>query len=97
MDVDPSIIPPDETPQQKARREKLLHREHEFEEEAHELVMHFNNRLVESLLSCIRSSLDAIKRRVFPRYVTFLLESQERDAFSLCGSYRLTILLVIFP
>ena len=86
MDVDPSVIPPDETPQQKARREKLLHREHEFQEEAHELVMHFNNRLVESLLSCIRSSLDAIKRRVFPRYLTFTLESHKGDAFILCGS-----------
>ena len=69
---DPSIVPPDETPEQKAAREKLLHRDHEMKEEAQELAIHFNNRLVDSLLRCIRNSLDAIKRRVFPAYVMIL-------------------------
>ena len=42
------------------------HRKHELEEEAEELVTHFNNKFVDSLLRCIRNTLDCIKRKVFP-------------------------------
>ncbi len=61
-----AIVPPNETAEDKATREKNLHKEHELEEEAQELVVHFNHRLVDRLLKCIRNTLDFIKRRVFP-------------------------------
>lgn len=47
-------------------REKVLQRENDLEEEANELVNFFNHKLVDSLLRCIRNSIDLIKRRVFP-------------------------------
>ena len=66
---DPSVVPCNESHEHKVAREKMLHREHDLEEETKELANYFNNKLVDSLLRCIRNSLDAIKRRVFPAYV----------------------------
>ena len=91
---DPSIVPPDETPEQKAKREKLLHREHEFEEEAKELVIYFNNKFVDSLLTCIRNSLDAIKRRVFPAYVATLLYKTLSIELDLFVSFRWLVISI---
>ena len=62
----PLEIPPDETPEHRIMREKLLLRENDLEEEANELVNYFNHKLVDSLHRCIRSSIDLIKRRLFP-------------------------------
>ena len=62
----PLEVPPDETPEHRIMREKVLLRENDLEEEANELVNYFNHKLVDSLLRCIRNSIDLIKRRVFP-------------------------------
>eukprot|EP00112_Aurelia_sp_Birch-Aquarium-sp1_P005844 Seg1660.5 transcript_id=Seg1660.5/GoldUCD/mRNA.D3Y31 product="Dynein heavy chain 8 axonemal" protein_id=Seg1660.5/GoldUCD/D3Y31 len=62
----PYEIPPDETSEHRIMREKVLQRENDLEEEANELVNFFNHKLVDSLLRCIRNSIDLIKRRVFP-------------------------------
>lgn len=37
----------------------------ELEEESHELVNTFGNKMVDALLKCVRNSLDLLKRRVF--------------------------------
>ena len=50
----------------KAWKEKIAHRNAELEEEARELIMFFNHKLVDALLKCIRHSLDSVKKRVFP-------------------------------
>ncbi|XP_033641432.1 dynein heavy chain 8, axonemal-like [Asterias rubens] len=42
-----------------------LEEEVQLQEECHELIMHFSQRLLESLLKATRQSLDNIKRRVF--------------------------------
>ena len=68
-------MPPNEKPEQRIARERVLHRERDLEEEAQELAAHFNSRFIDSLLRCIRNSLDAIKRRVFSAYVSLIIFS----------------------